>query len=507
MLVALIVTMLAVACGGRGGDSAVPDGTVVVGVATLQEQQPDPLIANVGSNLYPVKWSVGEFLINRDETGELVPGLAENWEVSPDGLSWTVRLRRDVYMQDGSPFTAADVKTSMDRAVANQGDPLFSGYALWSSVVSTVDVVDEHAIRLTLDRPFSNALVDAPAPIASGYYQRVGEAEFRRKPIAAGPWIFESQKQNDSMSFRRFEGFWDPSRTPTAKRLVLRIIPDETQRVAALQTGQIDIAANLSPASIYQISDGTVDVPDASQANIYFPDLFTGRPGRAADPRVRRALLMAIDRRGIVDVLYGGRGSVANSAFLPTTLGFEPAPDIPYDPDGARSLLAEAGAEGMEFELTTYAASTSVADVQKLAETVVSYWQQAGVKAKLNIVEPATYLANVRAHKYSDAIILCSPGSLLADPSQFSTFFSSQGAYSALKNEGIDRLFRQLDETRTVEDKEAVARELQRELDEKQYSSPLVNTTAVHGVGPRIAEWIPMAGNPVPGPYWTLETT
>lgn len=507
-VVATAVLLAAAPLGRAASSSDATVDTINVGVATLQEQYVDPILANQGGNLYPIKWAIGEHLLNLDLNAQFVPGLAESWTVSDDDLTWTVQLREGVLMHDGSTFTARDVKTSIDRI--DVSDPVFSAYAPFKNRIDEVTVVDDLTVEIRTTVPYPNVLAQTPAPVATDYFEEVGEEAFRAAPIAAGPFMFDSQVLNQSITLTRFDDFWDESRTPNFETLVLHIMPEESSRIAALRAGQIDVAHGLSPAGVAQVEgvEGIrlITTPSASLPMIYFQDLwYPDEDSLLHDARVRRALLMAIDRQGIVDSIYNGYGEVANNLVFPVTIGADPDLEtVPYDPEGARALLAEAGASDLSITLNTYNATTVVPDVQRLAEVIVSFWQAIGVDAELNVVDAATYLLAVRNHEYRGGVILGMPGLQFAEPSEYAVFLSTTGAYSNLDDPEITQLLADMAAAVDPDVKLGLAQEFARIAHDELWGLPLFYSDAVSAVNDNVLEFQTMAGNPYTGPFWYL---
>ncbi|WP_162602265.1 ABC transporter substrate-binding protein [Nocardioides daejeonensis] len=504
------------ACGSGGGSSVdelgegdIPEvaenQTLTVGVATLQQQYADPVLANEGGNTYPIKWSVGEPLLRQDLNAKFVPALATEWEVSEDGRTWTFKLREGVKMHDGSDFDAEDVKASIERV----SDPEFTSYATFAGRIDKVEVIDPLTVAVTSKEPYATLPMDIPAPIASDYYEKVGEKEFRKAPVAAGPFKFVSQKFNDSMTLESFKDFWDKDRIANFKTLVLKIIPDESSRVAGLQTGQIDIAQGISPNSAAQLENDKsirlIKGEAASQGHVLYMDNYFPEDSPLKDPNVRKALTLAVDRQAIADSLYRGFGSVPANNTFPVTLGNDPSlTALPYNPDEAKQLLADAGASNLKFTLTLYNATTAVTDVQKMAEAVVGYWKEIGVEATLDVQDPATYLDSVVKHQLRGAIVLGMPGLLMADPQNYQIFFGSDGGYTTVKDPKLDTMFADMSEAMDPADKEAIAKEMGTYLYDQSYSLPVVSLDAVYAVGPTVADFELMSGNPYAGPFWSL---
>ncbi|GGM61981.1 ABC transporter substrate-binding protein [Dactylosporangium sucinum] len=514
-VVGALALSLVAACSGPAvpsadGSAEVPasatNQTLTVGVATLQQQYADPVLANEGGNTYPIKWSVGEPLVRQELDMRQVPALATEWSVSADDLTWDVKLRQGVKMHDGSTFTAKDVQTSINRVK----DAAFTSYAAYVKKIASVEIVNDYEIKIKTTVPYANLVFDTPAPVATDYYNRVGETEFRKKPVAAGPWKFDSQVFNDSMTLTRFDDFWDKDRVANFSKLVLKIIPDESSRLSGIQTGQLDIAQGLTPNSAAQLQGSPtiklVTSKQASVANVFFVDNWFDADSKLKDANVRKALMLAIDRKAIADSLYRGFGTVTVNATLPVTLGNDASLQAwPYDPNQAKQLLAAAGAGNLSFTLHLYNQTTAIADVQKFAEAVIGYWKEVGVNVTMDAMDPATYLDKAVKHQLTGAVILGTPGLLISDPEKLSIFYTSTGGYSSVKNAELDGMFARLSSTVKRDDQAKIAGEISRKLHETLYGLPVVSLDAVYAVGPKVAAWKLMEGNPYPGPFWYLD--
>ena len=167
--------------------------------------------------------------------------------------------------------------------------------------------------------------------------------------MAAGPWKFVSQELNANVKYDRHEDYWDPTRKPNWRKLVYAIVPDESSRVAGIQTGTLDIAFGLTPASADGLKgDSNVKINENPGTGLgycmMYDNNFPDQPSPLKDVNVRKALLMAVDRDSIAKTLYKGFAKTPTSNTPTITPGFNPdRKAIPYDPDGAKKLLADCG--------------------------------------------------------------------------------------------------------------------------------------------------------------------
>ncbi|WP_432974505.1 ABC transporter substrate-binding protein [Dactylosporangium sp. CA-233914] len=511
-LVALCFVIASCKNGASGSDSeTVPsvakNQTLTVGVASLLQQYVDPILANEGGGNYAMKWAIGEPLIRQDLNLKPIPALATSWDISPDKKTWTFHLRKGVKMQDGSEFTANDVATSIKRVQQNSD---MTSYATYASKVASVQVVDDLTIQIASKAPYATLGLDTPPPVATAYYNKVGEQDFRKRPVAAGQFKLVSQKYNDSVTLERFDDFWDSDRKPNFKTLVVKIVPEESSRIAGLISGQLDMITGLTPNGIAQLQgNGTAKLirsKEAQTATVNLVDGYNHPDSKLTDVRVRKALLMGLDREALAKGLYKGMGSVPNNLTYSVTLGNDPSlKAVPYDPNGARALLKEAGAGDLRFTVNSYSTTSSYPDVQKFAEAVVGQWKDLGVNVDLNIMDPANYVDKMTKHQLDGATVQGAPSVLFsADPSKTYIWYGANGPYSATKDPKWQQLFADLDASVDEGERTRIATEMSQYAYESLYVLPVVRLDAVSAIGPKVAEWTQMEGNPYAGPFWYL---
>lgn len=481
--------------------------TIRIGVASLQEQFVDPHFA-VGGLLFPMRWAISEPLYRQTLDLEWVPNLATGYEISDDGLTWTFTLRDDVMMHDGSQFTARDVKTAVDRVL---GSDDFSHVAVFRAAVTGAEVIDDYTVAVTSAEPFSTMLGELPVPIPTDYYNEVGEEGFRERPMAAGAWKFVEQELNASITYERFDDFFDDDRKPNFRNLIYEIIPDESSRLAGIRTGAIDMAFGLTALSAQQLETEPnvriVQSEATGQAWIFPLDqLFPDEPSALLDERVRRALLMAVDREAIAESLYLGYAQVPKSNAPPTMLGYEQTLDVAYDPDGAKALLEEAGATGLTLTLNSYNSTPTVPDVVKLAETIAAYWTQAGIDVELNVADGTSILPAWRERQLRGTGLLAGPSQFYDEPARLmSSFFLSNASYSTIADDGLDELGDRISNELDIDARTVLGNELNETLNEGLYALPIVLLNSLIAVGPNVANFEPMLGSPYPGPVWSLQ--
>src|SRR5246500_5652003 len=324
--------------------AAGPEGQLTWGVhTTLAPTWFDPAETPGIITPFMVLYALHDAVVKPMPGNPLLPCLAESFSASEDGLIYEFVLRNGVKFHNGDPVTAEDVKFSFERYRGTSHD-------LMQERMASVEALDPRRVRFTLKKPWTDFLTFYASATAAGwivpkkYVEKVGDEGFKKAPIGAGPYKFVSFAPGIELVLEAFDGYW--RKTPAVKRLVLRSIPDEATRAAALKRGEVDIAYFLNGP----IADDVRRTPGltltATRTNgvlfLMFPDQWT--PGSPwADRRLRLAASLAIDRQAINEAeSLGFSGPTGN--IVPRHQEFAlPIPPDPYDPRRAKALLAEAG--------------------------------------------------------------------------------------------------------------------------------------------------------------------
>jgi peptide/nickel transport system substrate-binding protein len=375
------VALALTACAGGGstsdsaesGEAGATAPLLVIG--SLQEPSSwDPAQANEG-HLAPIFQSVYDTLIKREPDGELSPMLATEWTTSEDGLSLELELRDDVTFTDGTPFDAEAVKANIEHFKTANG-PMQGNL----SNVTGAEVVDEDTVILRLDSPDP----DLPQNLsnAGGYMgspAALGSSDIAAEPVGTGPYVLDTSSTVVGSTYKvtRNEDYWgDPLPFDAVE---FRILADETARLNALTSGQIDFASLNRAASAVQAEAAGVNQPDPFSVN-WGGILFFDRDGQLqpelADVRVREALAIAIDAQALVDVGWEGLGQATAQVFGPDTEAYDESLDsaYAYDPERAMELLEEAGASDLEITLPISPVFEPI-----IYDAIIQNWEDIGV--------------------------------------------------------------------------------------------------------------------------------
>lgn len=378
-------------------------GTLVFAVESLAAQTLDPILeARPGNAVYQAVMYDSLVGFNL-EKGGIGPGVAESWELAPDGLSWTFKLRPGQKFHNGDPLTAADVKFSLERHMG-PGSLAASG-ATMRRTFKSIDIIDDLTVRINTNTPqiglpptLSRAVAPEGAVMPKAYIEKVGEEEFRRKPIGSGPWKFLKNVKGDRMEFEAIN--WAHVRgTPKFKNLTILLVPEESTRVAMVQTGEAGIAS-IGPETMLSASKAGLEVlsvPGTMQALYQFwgwykPEM---KDNPIAKARVREALSLAIDRQQIIDHVMNGKAQMPHpfAAFGYTEYYSADHWEkwakqaYRYDPVMAKKILAEEGYPN-GFPLTF--ANTALPGTQFMVDigtAIADMWTKVGLKVNLKHYE------------------------------------------------------------------------------------------------------------------------
>lgn len=371
---------------------------VVVGV-TLEPPHLDPTAGAAAAIDEVVYANLFEGLTRIDEAGLVQPALAHSWDISEDGLVYTFHLQEGVTFHDGTSFDADDVVFSLDRARAD--DSVNAQKGLFEPIES-VTAVSPLEVQVTLRQPtalfpwnlgWGDAVMVAPESAGTNENQPVGTGPFR-----FGQWV-----SGDRVELERYDAYWGEA--PALSRVTFQVIPDAAAQVQALMAGDVDAFPNMAAPEVlpqfeadpaFTVAIGTTEGETILAMNNAREPL--------NDARVRRAIAHAINRQDIVDGAMFGYGTPIGSHFAPHHPAYvDLTGTYGYDPDKARSLLAEAGyGDGLTLSLILPPPSYA----RRGGEIIASQLAQVGITAEIEPVEWAQWLDGVFKNTNYDLTIV-----------------------------------------------------------------------------------------------------
>ncbi|MBI3325576.1 MAG: ABC transporter substrate-binding protein [Nitrospinae bacterium] len=425
--------------------------------------------------------------------------LAESWTESPDGLVYQFKLRPGLRFHNGDPCTAEDVKFSFERYKGTGASELRAN-------VQRVEVVDPLTVRFHLKAPwpdfmtfYGTTATAAGLVVPKRYLEQVGVDGFKKHPIGLGPFTFVSHTPGVGVVLEAYEGYW--RKVPNVKRLVMKGVPEGTTRLAMLKRGEADLTSAMQGAVAEEVRrDPNLTLVDTRHPSIFWIEFAEQWDPKSiwADKRVRLAVNYALDRQAISEAAclgYCPPAGVIVPRLMDYALQVEP---MPYDPQKAKQLLAEAGyPNGIDAgELVPIPAFPDV------AEAAVNYLNAVGIRVRMRSMERAAFYSAWREKKLR-GIFLTAVGASGNAATRVEAFISSKGPYAYGGYPDIDELFQQQARERDRGKREALLHRIQQLTVERVMFAPIMDLRGLVGVGPRIAEH---TINSIPlHPYASLE--
>ena len=484
---------------------AAPEGVITWGVhASLAARWLDPGETEGTIIPFMVLYAIHDALLKPMPGGLSAPSLAESWTVSKDGLAYEFVLRKSARFHNGEPVTAEDVKFSFDRYRG-------AGSKLLKEKVRDVQILDPRRVRFVLHNAWPDFLTYY-GTTASGvgwivprkYVERVGDDGFKKAPIGAGPYRVISFNPGVELVAEAFEGYW--RKEPHVKRLVFKVMPDDTTRGAALKKGDVDIIFQVNGPVAQDLSrTPTVRIVSRAGGNgVFWLDLPEQWDPKSPwhDQRVRQAASLAIDRQAVNQAESLGTSRLTGS-IVPRSFEFALAIDAPpYDPARAKQLLAEAGYPG-GFDAGEF---YPYPPLYAMGEALAGYLGAVGIRTRIRTMERAAYLTAWR-DKRLKGVLMGLNGSGGNAATRLEAYVTTTGlfAYGVLPE--VEDLFqrqaREIDRTK----REALLHQIQRVLHDRAMYVPVYELSPMAGVSARVEQagigLIP--GYPYSAPYEDLQ--
>lgn len=458
LILAVLFTIATVLTGcGKGNSTAAAGETTEkkdsVNIAVSSE--PTTLDPMNGNDLltFAIQYQIFDTLIKEDQNGELVPGLAEKWDLSSDGKEITFHLRKDVKFQNGEIMTAKDVVFSFERAIASSYTTRITG------AMDSIEQIDDSTVKLKLKYPYG-PILSCIASVSMGIVSEKAVEEsgegFARNPVGAGPYQLVEWKSGDKLVFKSFQDYYLGE--AAIKNLTYNIISDSSTALVALEKGEIDQVMSPAAADRKNIQANEnlklYETPEAS----YLFVAFNTENGLFTNKLLREAVSYAIDRNSVILGALEGTGTPLEAPIPPSCFGFpKDFKNNPYDPEKAKQLLAEAGyPNGLKVKLRTMEGPTYA----KPAEIIQENLRVVGIDAELELMERGAYLKDVYTDcNYEITVNIVSALVLDADLITYGRFHSDLvgggNNFCRFRNEEMDKALEmgrksQSDEERTA---------------------------------------------------------
>ncbi|HEX9125094.1 MAG TPA: ABC transporter substrate-binding protein [Methylomirabilota bacterium] len=431
-----------------------------------------------------VWYAVHDALVRPLPGARMGAALAQSWSQSPDGLTYEFVLRKGVKFQNGDPVTAEDVKFSFERYRG-------ASAALLKGKVAAVEIVDPLRVRFRLKQPWPDFMTFYGTPatgaawiVPKKYVEKVGDEGFKRAPVGAGPYRLVSFKPGVELVLEAFPGYW--RKAPAIKTLVFKVIPDEATRLAALKTGEVDVAYGIAGTLAEEVRRTPGLALKAAKIPVTNWMVFADQLDPKSpwhDRRVRLAANLSVNRVAINNAGYLGLGTVSSS-FIPHSMEYFWQPPLyPYDQKGARALLAEAGYpngfDAGDLSGETFSGSG-------IGEPVVNDLNAVGIRVRLRLLERATYLKQW-GDKTLKNIILAGSGAPGNAATRLEQYAVTGGLYAYGSYPEVDGLYNAQANESNPRARRQILVKMQQIIHERVMFGPVLEYAYLVAVGPRVA--------------------
>lgn len=342
-------------------------------------------------------------------------GLADKWEISPDGKTYTFHLRDGVKFSDGKPVTANDVIFSLKRAAGEK-----SGWARFFKPITGYEKVDDNTVKLSLDEPFTpmlnNLALFSASILPAAELEQKGD-QFFDAPIGSGPFSLKSWNKGQRVSLDKNPNYWQQGK-PAVDQAVLEIIGDDNARILKLKANELDAAMDI-PFNQVAMLEKDPNIKTAV-AKVFRTDLVQLNTGKKPfdDVRVRQALNYAIDKRVLIQGVLKGNGEPAASSLPIMAHHNTDIKPYPFDLAKAKQLLAEAGlADGFNATLLITAGNVTDRQVGLVLQNALS---KIGVKIQLQTIESGSQFTTTKSGNYEMSLTYTTSDTI--DPDQLIGF-------------------------------------------------------------------------------------
>jgi peptide/nickel transport system substrate-binding protein len=467
ILLAAFVVALPISAQDDGADSAfecpATGGTLITAIGS------DPvslngIYANDGASVAVLSYVFNPLTLGGENWGTNIDGdLAESWEVSEDGLTWTFHLHEGVLFHDGEELTADDVVYTFNTIQTSEEDIApFRPRFMQGGEPIEFEATDDYTVVAHLTEPNASFFTDISVPIVPRHAlegQDLREGSFNRMPIGTGPFKVVEWNTAEQIVLEAHDGYFRGR--PCLDRIIFRIIPDEQAQVNALLTGEIDFLRNVPGASVAQFENNPDFQLTFADDDSLYQMFFNLEREQFQDVRVRRALMMAIDRQALVDTVRQGLGSVHNSHFDSVVPFYEQDKQggYDYDPEAAGALLDEVGItdsdgdgirdlNGEPWVVNVVTFTSDFRDYLDYAQVVQAYWEDIGIDVELETRDLGTLVEQLYQERTVDKpydVHTSGWGQIGPEPNSYANFYMWTDDLgpnlSNYRNEEVNSLF------------------------------------------------------------------
>lgn len=423
-------------------------GALAVASGAAAQNAPSKVVAALSSDIatldptiyhaiisFHARLNIFDALTDIGPDSSVVPRLATKWEKSEDAKQWTFTIRTDAKFHNGDPVTIDDVIFSYQKIMDDEKSPT----RVYVNNIQSIDRLSDTQLRFNLKTPFApfdrNATLIAVIPKKA--YTEMGADAFGRKAVGSGPYRVVNWIKDDRLELEAFDGWWGGK--PSIKQVVIRPVPSESARSAALLSGEVDIVPALPPALMQTLSNRPgvkVKVNDGYKV-VYLG--FNPADPALKDIRMRQAIDAAIDRNAIGQQLLRGMGLPIGQILAKVTFGYDDKrPATKYDPERAKQLVKESGYNGEP--ITFQYPNDFIASADAVASAVAGYLKVAGINVKMEGMDYNSFYALWSGKKLSGMHMFVFGPSLLDGDVPIFSIFATKGNRGYMFDPKVDQL-------------------------------------------------------------------
>jgi peptide/nickel transport system substrate-binding protein len=500
-----LLSIVAAACVAAPDRDAPPS---VVRAGLYSEPQTLSLLGKNDRSSGIIARLVTDSVVQYDARLELRPMLATSWENSTDGRTVTFELRDGVRWHDGTPVTARDVVFTVEKSrdPATEANSFLAGF----QDLVRVEALDDRTVRAEYSKPYADFLEAWTVPILpehlAGREPELLKSEFARHPVGCGPYRFVRYEAGREIVLEANEDYWGGK--PAVEGITLQVVPDDRTAYQAVLRGDLHLMS--ATPDIWAEAVASPDAAHLGRVLFYRLTVWyiawnqAGGHEAFTDPRVRRAMLLALDREPFIEKVLGGLGKAAATTYHPDSVWADPeiAP-LPYDPEEASRLLDEAGwrdsdgdgvreRRGRPFEFTLRMPSSKQEITTRIAAWVQQSLAEIGVRMEIETLEFGAFLERRRSGQFE---AMMASLTFTPIPDQYELYHSSATVdgfnFFGFSDPEVDRLLERGRLSFDRAEREAIYRKLQRRLEELQpltcvfhFASPVLHDPRLRGLQP-----------------------
>lgn len=463
----------------------VPKPEEVVRLATALTSVYTDAYSSLSSLGWPIYVALYDGLTSTDWDGNPEPGLAKSWTIGENSI--TFHLRSGIKFHNGDALTADDVVYTWERL--SKETTLHQTKATMLGMVDRVEASGPYEVIFyvkgvspLITLPFNLTAYFLPI-IPKDYTEEIGEENFRNHPIGTGPFKFAGGDLRDYIYLEANEDYWNVDKMPRVKRIEVQYVEELDSRIARILAGEVDYIDGLTIDQAQELSkrDERLEMVTWDTARILqlqFSNLNPASPW--AKKEVRWAMSYAIDREALAQTIWGGRAQPANSIVTDLTIGWKPLPPIPYDPEKAKQLLAEAGYPdgfSMKDPFITYRGCETA---EAIFAALASGWKEIGIDFKYAILEEGLFVKVLEESRPETGIFYAlSVRTFTMEEVLSKTYNAEEGFQSASFDDYLTAALEEARQARTPEEYEQILQGAVQHIYDESMTIPILEITGI----------------------------